>query len=47
LSIIPHKVDPLVPHSPISVIPAQGEEDYGEFIANYEEGFTFRDADRG
>jgi hypothetical protein len=43
---IKHKVDSLAPHSPISVILVQGEEKYGDFLANDQEGFTFHDIDR-
>ncbi len=43
---IKHKVDGLAPHSPISVIPVQGGEEFGEFLSNDQDGFTFRDIDR-
>jgi hypothetical protein len=43
---IKRKVDSLAPHAPISVIPVQGPEQFGEFLSKDQEGFTFRDVDR-
>lgn len=40
------KVDSLVPHARISVIPVHGDEEFGEFLSHDENGFAFRDIDR-
>jgi len=43
---IKRKVDSLPPHAHISVIPMQGHEQFGEFLSNDRDGFTFHDVDR-
>ena len=43
---VKRKAGSLVPHSPISVIPLQGDEEFGEFLSSGQEGFTFHDIDR-
>jgi hypothetical protein len=43
---VKRKVDTLSLHSPISVIPKQGEEEFGDFLSRDAEGFTFYDVDR-
>ena len=43
---IKHTIDNLAPHSPIRVIPVQGVDEFGEFLSNDQDGFTFRDIDR-
>jgi hypothetical protein len=43
---IKHKIDSLSPHAPISLIPVQGKEAFGEFLSRDAEGFTFRDIDQ-
>jgi hypothetical protein len=43
---IARKVASLPLHAKISVIPLDGPEQYGEFLSNDSEGFTFRDVDR-
>jgi hypothetical protein len=43
---IKRKVESLAPHAPISVIPVQGPEQFGQFLSKDQEGFTFRDVDR-
>lgn len=44
--MIKRKVGALTPHSPITVIPIQGNEEFGEFLSSDQEGFTFHDVDR-
>ena len=44
--MIKRKADSLTSHSPISVIPVHGGEEFGEFLSNDQEGLTFRDIDR-
>ena len=43
---VKRKADTLSLHSPMSVIPKQGEEEYGNFLSSDAEGFTFYDVDR-
>jgi len=43
---IKRKVDSLTPHDPISVVRIHAEEEYGNFVSNDQEGFTFYDVDR-
>ena len=43
---IKHTADSLTPHSRMSVIPTQGDEEFGEFLSNNQEGLTFLDVDR-
>lgn len=43
---IKRKADTLSPHSPISVVPIHGEEEYGNFVSRDAEEFTFYDVDR-
>jgi hypothetical protein len=40
------KVGTLSPQARISVIPIQGEEEFGTFVSNDQEHFTFYDIDR-
>src|ERR1700757_2812446 len=44
--VIKRKADSLAPHSRISVITIDGDEEFGEFLSNDQEGFTFQDVDR-
>lgn len=44
--MIKRKADSLSPRSPISVIPIHGSEEFGDFLSNDQEGFTFQDIDR-
>ncbi len=44
--MIKRKADALSPHSPITVILLHGTEEFGEFLSNDQEGFTFQDIDR-
>jgi len=43
---IKRKVDQLAPRAPISVVPINSQEEYGQFVSSNQEGFTFYDADR-
>lgn len=43
---VKRKADTLSLHSPISVIPIHGEEEYGNFVSSDAEEFTFYDVDR-
>lgn len=43
---IKRAADALAPHARISVIPIHGEEEFGEFLSNDQEGVTFHDIDR-
>ena len=40
------QVETLQPQDRISVIPVQGEEEYGSFVSHTETEFTFHDVDR-
>lgn len=40
------KVETLASQAHISVIPAQGEEEFGAFVSSDADGFTFYDVDR-
>jgi hypothetical protein len=42
---IEHHVEQLAPDTKISVIPYQGQEEYGRFVSRTGEGFTFHDVD--
>src|ERR1700722_3591268 len=43
---VKEKVGRLSPQAHISVIPLQGEEEFGTFLSSDQEGFTFHDIDR-
>jgi hypothetical protein len=40
------KVEKLSPQAHISVIPIQGDEEFGKFLSSDQESFTFHDIDR-
>lgn len=43
---VKRKTDTLTPHAPISIIPIDAKEEYGNFVSSNAEGFTFYDVDR-
>ena len=43
---IKQRADTLKPQAKISVIPRSGSEEFGTFVSNNDEGFTFIDVDR-
>jgi len=43
---IKRKADNLTPQTPISVVRVHAEEEFGNFLSNNQEGFTFYDVDR-
>jgi hypothetical protein len=45
-AMIKRKADTLAPHSAITVIPLHGNEEFGEFLSDDQEGFRFQDIDR-
>jgi hypothetical protein len=44
-AVIKHKADTLARDAKISVIPIQGQEEFGTFVSNDQETFTFYDVD--
>jgi hypothetical protein len=43
---VKRKADALSPQAPISVVRLNADEEFGRFISNDQEGFTFYDIDR-
>jgi hypothetical protein len=43
---VKRKADTLAPRAPISVVRIRAEEEFGNFLSNNQEGFTFYDVDR-
>jgi hypothetical protein len=43
---VKRKADTLAPRAPISVVRIHAEEEFGNFLSNNQEGFTFYDVDR-
>ena len=43
---VKRKAESLTAHAHISVLPRTGEEEFGDFLSNDQEGFTFFDVDR-